>query len=88
MQGTSIASPVVAGAAAVLMAYMPNLTPAQVIQSLKNSVNKSTANAFGKYSETSRVIDTYKAAQYAYSHFYQGKNTKPVPKSKKVVKKK
>ena len=88
LQGTSMASPVVAGAAAVLMAYMPNLTPAQVIQSLKNSVNKSTANDFGKYSEASGVIDVYKAAQYAYSHFYQRKNTKPAPKSKKVVKKK
>lgn len=88
LQGTSMASPVVAGAAAVLMSYMPNLTPSQVIESLKKSVNKSSTNDFGKYSETSGVIDTYKAAQYAYSHFYQGKNTKPAPKSKKVVKKK
>lgn len=88
LQGTSMASPVVAGAAAVLMSYMPNLTPSQVIESLKKSVNKSTTNDFGKYSETSGVIDTYKAAQYAYSHFYQGKTTKPAPKSKKVVKKK
>ncbi len=88
LQGTSMASPVVAGAAAVLMSYMPNLTPSQVIESLKKSVNKSTTNDFGKYSETSGVIDTYKAAQYAYSHFYQGKTTKPAPKSKKVLKKK
>lgn len=88
LQGTSMASPVVAGAAAVLLSYMPNLTPSQVIESLKKSVNKSTTNDFGKYSETSGVIDTYKAAQYAYSHFYQGKTTKPAPKSKKVVKKK
>ena len=88
LQGTSMASPVVAGAAAVLMSYMPNLTPSQVIESLKKSVNKRTTNDFGKYSEASGVIDVYKAAQYAYSHFYQGKNTKPVPKSKKVVKKK
>ncbi len=88
LQGTSMASPVVAGAAAVLMSYMPYLTPSQVIESLKKSVNKSTINDFGKYSETSGVIDTYKAAQYAYNHFYQGKTTKPAPKSKKVVKKK
>ena len=88
LQGTSMASPVVAGAAAVLMAYMPNLTPAQVIQSLKNSVNKSTANDFGKYSEASGVIDVYKAAQYAYTHFNTIKTVKPTVKTKKVVKKK
>ena len=35
LQNSSMASPVVAGATAVLLAYMPNLTPAQVIQSLK-----------------------------------------------------
>ena len=78
----------VAGAAAVLMAYMPNLTPAQVIQSLKNSVNKSTANDFGKYSEASGVIDVYKAAQNAYTHFNTIKTVKPTVKTKKVVKKK
>lgn len=88
LQGTSMASPVVAGAAAVLLAYMPNLTPAQVIQCLKNSVNKSTLNDFGKFSETSGVIDTYKAAQYAYAHFYTAKSTKTTPKIKKVIKKK
>ena len=88
LQGTSMASPVVAGAAAVLMAYMPNLTPAQVIQSLKNSVNKSTANDFGKYSEASGVIDVYKAAQYAYTHFNTSNTVKPTVKTKKVVKKK
>lgn len=88
LQGTSMASPVVAGAAAVLLAYMPNLTPSQVIESLKNSVNKSSINDFGKYSETGGVIDTYKAAEYAYNHFYKGKSTKPASKSKKMIKKK
>lgn len=88
LQGTSMACPVVSGAAAVLLAYMPNLTPSQVIESLKNSVNKSTTNDFGKYSETGGVIDTYKAAEYAYSRFYKGKAPKPAPKPKKVIKKK
>lgn len=88
LQGTSMASPVVAGAAAVLIAYMPSLTPAQVIESLKNSVNKSSANDFGKYSETSGVIDTYKAAVYAYTHFYTAKPAPKALKSKKSVKKK
>lgn len=45
LQGTSMASPVVAGAAAVLLAYMPNLTPEQIIESLVKTANKSTVNA-------------------------------------------
>ena len=68
-QGTSMASPVVAGAAAVLLAYMPNLTPAQVIESLKMSVNKGDA-AFQGFSASGGVIDVKKAAEYAYNNFY------------------
>lgn len=97
-QGTSMASPVVAGAAAVLMAYMPNLTPAQVIESLVNSVNKSTVNAmlptnsdnrFDLISRSGGVIDLKKAAEYAYAHFYKadGKmktgNPKAIQKSER-----
>ena len=52
-----------------------------VTRAIKFDVNSEKQFSF-------KVIDVYKAAQYAYSHFYQGKNTKPVPKSKKVVKKK
>ncbi|WP_300669990.1 S8 family serine peptidase [Soonwooa sp.] len=91
-QGTSMASPVVAGAAAVLLAYMPNLTPAQVIESLTKSVNKSTANDFAKQSIAGGVIDVKKAAEYAYTHFYDGKNQtstqkQPVKATKKIIKK-
>ena len=89
LAGTSMASPVVAGSAAILLAYMPNLTPAQVIESFEKTVNKSTVNAdikdapeetFDKISVSGGVIDTYKAAVYAYDHFYnkmpakEGKN--------------
>ena len=79
LQGTSMASPVVAGGAAVLLAYMPNLTPAQVIESLVKTTNKSTVNAmissntnnrFDLISEAGGVIDLKKAAEYAYTNFY------------------
>ena len=87
LQGTSMASPVVAGAAAVLLAYMPNLTPAQVIESLVNTANKSTANGFDTLSRSNGVIDTAKAAEYAYAHFYKADNSSkssklPVKKQK------
>ena len=45
LQGTSMASPVVAGAASVLLAYMPNLKPEQIIESLVKTSNKSSVNA-------------------------------------------
>lgn len=86
LQGTSMASPVVAGAAAVLLAYMPNLTPAQIIESLVKSSNPSTANQFGDFSEAGGVIDLKKAAEYAFTHFYNGK-TGSVKKAEKSVKK-
>ncbi|WP_312902850.1 S8 family serine peptidase [Chryseobacterium taichungense] len=90
LQGTSMASPVVAGAAAVLLAYMPNLTPAQIIESLVKSSNPSTANGFTDFSQAGGVIDVKKAAEYAYTNFYNGKSapSKKVQKSvKKTVKK-
>lgn len=80
LQGTSMASPVVAGAASVLLAYMPNLTPAQMIESLVKTANKSTVNAmissntnnrFDLISEAGGVIDLRKAAEYAYTNFYK-----------------
>ena len=101
LQGTSMASPVVAGASAVLLAYMPNLKPEQIIEALVNTVNKSEVNAmlktnvnnrFDMISKSGGVIDLYKAAQYAYDKFYKPtsavKNVTPTLKKKKVVKKK
>lgn len=99
LQGTSMASPVVAGAAAVLLAYMPNLTPAQVIESLVKSSNKSTVNAmiksntnnkFDMISEAGGVIDVKKAAEYAYANFYKATSSNPTKvkasKNKRVKK--
>lgn len=88
-QGTSMASPVVAGAAAVLLAYMPNLKPAQIIEAFVKTSNASTENEFGDKSQAGGVIDVKKAAEYAFTNYYNGKTSsvkKPV-KSKKAVKK-
>lgn len=86
-QGTSMASPVVAGAAAILKAYMPNLTPAQMIESLEKTVNKSTNNGFENLSVSSGVIDVAKAAEYAYTHFYKAGGKATPVKAKKAPKK-
>lgn len=92
--GTSMASPMVAGAAAVLWAYMPNLTPVQIKEALVKTVNKSTVNAnvvgsktFNQISVAGGVIDLYKAAKYAYDNFYSKKGTKPSSKKLNPVRK-
>ena len=91
LQGTSMASPVVAGAAAVLWAYMPSLTPQQIKEALVKTVNKSTVNAnvdsnanFDQISVAGGVIDLYKAAQYAYDNFYNKKGVKTNRKATKA----
>ena len=91
LQGTSMASPVVAGAAAVLWAYMPSLTPQQIKEALVKTVNKSTVNAnvdssanFDQISVAGGVIDLYKAAQYAYDNFYNKKGVKANRKGAKA----
>jgi len=71
LQGTSMASPVVAGSAAVLLAYMPNLKPEQIIESLVKTSNASTTNGFSDLSRSGGIIDVAKAAEYAYSNFYR-----------------
>ncbi|SHM17642.1 S8 family serine peptidase [Chryseobacterium polytrichastri] len=86
LQGTSMASPVVAGAAAVLLAYMPNLKPDQIIEALVKSSNPSTINGFSDFSQAGGVIDVKRAAEYAYTNFYNGKSSE-VKKATKSVKK-
>jgi subtilisin family serine protease len=87
LQGTSMASPVVAGAASILLGYMPNLTPAQIIESFVKTANKSSVNAmiksntnnrFDLISEAGGVIDVRKAAEYAYNNFYKATSSNPV----------
>lgn len=86
LQGTSMASPVVAGAAAVLLAYMPGLKPDQIIEALVKSSNPSTTNGFSDFSQAGGVIDVKRAAEYAYTNFYNGKSS-DVKKATKSVKK-
>ena len=76
LQGTSMAAPVVAGASAVLLAYMPTLTPAQMIESLVKSSNPSSAAGFSNFSRSGGVIDVKKAAEYAYENFYKNSASK------------
>lgn len=88
LDGTSMASPVVSGAAAVLLAYMPDLKPYQIIEALKKSSNPSTANGFSDFSAAGGVIDVKKAAEYAYDNFYTGSKASVEKKTgKKIVKK-
>ena len=88
LQGTSMASPVVAGAAAVLLAYMPNLKPEQIIESLVKTSNVTATNGFDKLSRSNGVIDVAKASEYAYSNFYKAdaSTKKPVQQNKKLKK--
>ncbi|MFP3835596.1 S8 family serine peptidase [Chryseobacterium sp. SIMBA_028] len=89
LQGTSMASPVVAGAAAVLLAYMPNLKPHQIIEALVKSSNSNTENKFDSFSQAGGVIDMEKAAIYAYTHYYKDAGQyKKSKKQKDKIKKK
>lgn len=84
LDGTSMASPVVSGAAAILLAYMPNLKPDQIIEALKKSSNQSTVDGFSDFSAAGGVIDVKKAAEYAYNNFYNGAKTPAVKKAIKA----
>ncbi|KMQ69248.1 peptidase S8 [Chryseobacterium sp. FH2] len=86
LQGTSMASPVVAGAAAVLLAYMPNLKPYQIIEALVKSSNPNTENQFNDFSQAGGVIDVKRAAEYAYTNFYNGKSVSSAKRAKSVKK--
>ena len=74
--GTSMASPVVAGVAAVIRSYFPKLTAAQVKQIILLSGNKTNQEvelpgdaeqkvAFTKLSKTGTVVNLYKAIELA-----------------------
>jgi len=74
-QGTSMASPVVAGIAAVLRSYYPRLTAQQVKDAILNSSIKSNLKVkkpgtqdlvpFSELSSTGGFVNLYKAIEYA-----------------------
>lgn len=61
--GTSMASPVVAGVAALIWSHYPSLTAQQVKQIIMESVNKN--DQLKEISVTGGVVDAYKAVQLA-----------------------
>src|SRR5690606_37975267 len=79
LQGTSMASPVAAGAAALIWAYFPHMTSQQVKEVLFETVNKSDAivkvgsegdeRKFSDLSVTGGVIDVNKAVRLAYERY-------------------
>jgi subtilisin family serine protease len=86
LQGTSMASPVVAGLAAFLMEYYPNLSAAQIKYVIEKSAQKPalkaknpTTKEEGDFAELSRsggLINAYEAAKLAST--LQGEVKKPV----------
>jgi subtilisin family serine protease len=62
-QGTSMASPITAGVAALVWSHYPKLTALQVKEIIMNSVNKDPQ--LSDISVTGGVIDAYKAVQLA-----------------------
>lgn len=87
LQGTSMASPVVAGVAAVLRSYFPTLTAQQVKEILESSTTKLDIDVkvpgkdevvpFSKLSQTGGVVNMYNAVQKAM----QTKGTKKIKKT-------
>lgn len=63
LQGTSMASPITAGVAALVWSHYPKLTAVEVKQIIMNSVNKN--DQLKDISVSGGVIDAYKAVQLA-----------------------
>jgi cell wall-associated protease len=90
-QGTSMASPVVAGTAAFLMSYFPNLSAEQIKYAIEksakvpaDSVSKPGSDDMVKLSEISKtggIINAYEAAKIAATLKSEGKKSKRSPKS-------
>ena len=94
-QGTSMASPVVAGTAAFLMEYFPDLTAEQIKYCIEKSawhpaekVNKPGSDEtvdLADISKSGGVINAYEAAKIAYSLEPQKKEKKNKRRTKSVL---
>lgn len=95
LQGTSMASPVVAGLAAMLMSYFPELTVQQIKETIEKTVSKNSGVSVRKpgtdeevgFDELSRqagIVDAYEAVKYAQKLSEESKvrEKAPLPKSK------
>lgn len=98
LQGTSMASPVVAGVAALLMSYYPELSASQIKLAIEKTVNKEVGISVKKpgadedvpLSELSRqggIVDTFEAIKYAQKLSDESKK-QPEPKLPKSKMKK
>jgi subtilisin family serine protease len=76
--GTSLASPVVAGVAALLKSYFPSLTPEQIITIITTSGKPITKEVtlpgndekkikFSSLSSSGRIVNAYEAVKLALS---------------------
>jgi subtilisin family serine protease len=75
LDGTSMASPVVAGVAALIKSYYPNLSPEQIKYAIENSTSKITEQAtipgsdrralLSELSVTGGIVNAYEAIRLA-----------------------
>jgi subtilisin family serine protease len=94
MDGTSMASPVVAGLAALILSYYPDLTPEQVVSIIKSSSTKITDKVTIKpgtedeevslleLSSTGGIVNAYDALKLATNTKGERKVTTQVKKAK------
>jgi subtilisin family serine protease len=95
LQGTSMASPVVAGLAAFILEYYPNLSAAQVKMVIEKSASKLTEKVktpgtgasveLSEISKTGGVVNAYEAIKLA-STLKGERKTTPVKPTKSTVK--
>jgi len=71
LDGTSMASPVVAGVAALVWSHYPKLSVQQIRQVIVDSVNKN--DQLKDISVTGGVVDAYKAVQLAEKIYKENK---------------